>query len=233
MILGPVIFLLTKIWTRGERPDILPNMFTNEDHLIDAAIKNDPIAWDYLLTQYGGKMYGTALRLLKNEKDAEDAVQEVWIMVSQKLSAFRRDSKFATWLYRIMTNRCLEKIRSSKKARESTDSIDALMPDFNEDGHYKKQFTDWSHQPDRVTDQKILAREIQAALNSLPEEYRQVIVLRDVEGFSGDEVAQMLGLNESTMKTKLHRGRMALREKLERKYGKKPWYSFLSLRSLL
>ncbi len=200
-----------------------------EDALIQAALTQDSRAWQALLSQYGGKMYGIALRFMRHEKEAEDVIQEAWILIAQKLCDFRGDCKLGTWIYRLTTNKCLEKIRSTKKEKEKTDSIDALMPDYLEDGHYKKEFPDWSQRPDKETDQKALKGEIEKALNSLPEEYREVLILRDVEGFSGEETAQMLGMNEATMKTKLHRARMALREKLERKFGKKPWNSFLRM----
>ena len=200
-----------------------------ESTLIQAALAQDPAAWQTLLSEYGGKMYGIALRFLRNEKEAEDAIQETWILISQKLCDFRSDCKLGTWIYRVTTNKCLEKIRSSKKHKEKTESIDELMPGYQEDGHYQKEFPDWSQRPDKEADQKALKGEIEKALSSLPEEYREVLVLRDIEGFSGEEAAQMLGINEATMKTKLHRGRMALREKLEKKFGKKPWSAFLGM----
>ena len=200
-----------------------------EDALIQAALTQEVGAWKTLLTQYGGKMYGIALRFLSNEKEAEDIIQEVWLLISQKLCDFRGDSKLGTWIYRVTANKCLEKIRSGKKEKEKTESIDPLLPDYQEDGHYKKEFPDWSQRPDKEADQNALKGEIEKALNSLPEEYREVLILRDVEGFSGEETAQMLGSNKATMKTKLHRGRMALHEKLERKFGKKPWNAFLRM----
>lgn len=200
-----------------------------EESLIQAAIARDARAWQSLLDLYGGKMYGMALRFLANEKEAEDAVQEVWILISQKLCEFRGDSKLGTWIYRITANKCLEKIRASKNVREKTESIDSLMPEYIEDGHYKKEFPDWSQRPDKEADQKTLKQEIEKAVSSLPEEFREVLVLRDIEGFSGEETASMLGINEASMKTRLHRARMAVREKLERKYGKKPWSAFLGV----
>lgn len=207
----------------------LPMPLQSEEELIQAAIQRDAAAWKFLLDQYGGKMYGMALRFLSNEKDAEDAVQEVWILISQKLTEFRGGSRLGTWIYRITANKCLERIRSSKKSKEKTESIDALMPEFTEDGHYKKEFADWSQRPDKEADQKALKREIENAVNSLPEEYREVLILRDIEGFSGEEAAEMLSIPEASMKTRLHRARMAVREKLEKKYGKKPWSAFLRM----
>ncbi len=208
---------------------VSPMPLQTEEALIQAAIQRDAEAWKFLLDQYGGKMYGMALRFLSNEKEAEDAVQEVWILVSQKLTEFRGDCKLGTWIYRITANKCLERIRSSKKQKEKTESIDGLMPEYIEDGHYKKEFADWSQRPDKEADQNALKCEIEKTVNSLPEEYREVLVMRDIEGFSGEETAEMLGINEAAMKTRLHRARMAVREKLEKKYGKKPWSAFLGM----
>ena len=200
-----------------------------EDALIQAALKRDQEAWRSLLSGHGGKMYGMALRFLSHEKEAEDVIQDVWLLISQKLPEFRGECKLSTWIYRITANKCLEKIRSRKNEKEKTESIDKLLPDFDEEGHYKKEFTDWSQRPDEEADQKALKKEIEKALMGLPQEYREVLILRDIEGFSGVETAQMLGINEATMKTKLHRGRMALREKLERKFGHSPWKLFFRM----
>lgn len=199
----------------------------NEMQLIQNAISQDPAAWASLLSLFGGQMYSIALRFLKNEKETEDVLQDTWIIISQKLKDFRGDCKLSTWIYRVTTNKCLEKIRSSKKEKEKTESIDEWLPGYQEDGHYKKEFSDWSNRPDKITDQKALKSEIERTLDSLPDDYREVLILRDIEGFSGCETAEMLGINEATMKTKLHRGRMALREKLERKFGDKPWTAFM------
>ena len=116
-------------------------LLETEDLLIQAALAQDPAAWKKLLTQYGGKMYGIALRFLANEEEAKDIIQEVWLLISRKLCDFRGDSKLSTWIYRITVNKCLEKIRLDKQT--NTESIEALLPDYVEDGHYKKEFPDW------------------------------------------------------------------------------------------
>lgn len=203
-----------------------------EPEIIQAALRNDPEAWKRLVSDYGGRIYGIAMRFMRNEKEAEDAAQEVWILVAQRLKEFRGGSRLGTWLYRITVNKCLEKLRGSKREKTSTESIDELMPDFADDGHYKKEIADWSNAPDREADRNHLKKVIDDAVRSLPLEYREVIILRDIQGFSGEETTELLGLNESTMKTRLHRGRMALRRKLERKYGRKPWRLWFGLLTL-
>jgi RNA polymerase sigma-70 factor (ECF subfamily) len=199
--------------------------FATEQELIRAALSQDPEAWKELLSLYGGKIYGVALRLLAHEKEAEDVTQEVWIVLSQKLSEFRGEAKLGTWIHRVAANKCLERLRAKKKDK-ATQSIEAHLPQFKEDGHYVEEFTDWSDLPDVNLEHKMVREELERAIKDLPEEYREVLVLRDVEGLSGEEASGLLGLNEATMKTKLHRARMALRTKLSRKLGKKPWAIF-------
>ncbi|HXV28504.1 MAG TPA: sigma-70 family RNA polymerase sigma factor [bacterium] len=198
-----------------------------EKEVIAGALSRSPEAWQRLLSLYGRKVYSIALRFMANEKDAEDVTQEVWLLISQKLAEFRGEAKLGTWIYRIATNKCLEKLRSS--AKKKTESIEALLPQFQEDGHYVKEFEDWSERPAVKTESSLLKQELEKIIRALPEEYRQVLVLRDVEGLTGEETADMLQINEATMKTRLHRGRMAMREKLEKKYGAKPWFSFLRM----
>ena len=196
-----------------------------EKDLIEQALNQSPEAWKTLLALYGGKVYAIALRFMANEKEAEDATQEIWLLISQKLANFRGESKLGTWIYRVAANKCLERLRVRKKER--TESIEALLPQFQEDGHYVKEFEDWSERPAVKTESHLLKEELEKMIRTLPEEYREVLVLRDMEGLSGEEVSSFLGLNEATMKTRLHRARMAMREKLEKKFGKKPWASLL------
>jgi RNA polymerase sigma-70 factor (ECF subfamily) len=203
----------------------------SEEELIQGALAKNEKAWAILLEHYGGKIYGICLRFMANEKEAEDVSQEVWLLISEKLSSFEQNSKLGTWVYRIAVNKCLDHLRSKKRSK--SESFDALQPQFTEEGMYSKQFIDWTDRPAVKAERTILREEITRAIDSLPEEYREVLVLRDVEGFSGKETAEMLTLEPATMKTRLHRARMAVRETIEKKFGKKPWYAFLRMLSVM
>jgi len=207
------------------RMETFMSEFNSEQELIAAAKINDPAAWREMLSQYGSKVYGIALRFLLNDKDAEDVVQEVWLTVSKKISEFRGESKLGTWLYRIAVNKCLERLRSKKNRQ--TESIDQQLPQFDNEGYFQREFSDWSEAPDLRTDNAILKEEIEKAIWSIPDQYREVLVLRDVEGLSGQETADVMGLTEAAVKTRLHRARAFVRERFTKKFGKKPWYQFL------
>lgn len=203
-------------------------MASIDDQLIlEDLRKQTPRAWENLILAYGNQVYGVALRILSHEKDAEDAVQEVWLTVSAKLTDFRGDAKLSTWLYRVTVNKCLEKVRARKRRR--TETIEDRLPEFEGDGHFRQQFVDWSQKPALTLENRLLREEIEKALNSLPEEYRQVIILRDIEGLSGQETAEILEIGLAAVKTRLHRARAFVREKLSRKYGVKPWFMLLRM----
>lgn len=201
--------------------------FDSETQLIEAARRRDPAAWEELISLYGSKIYGIALRFLLNEKDAEDIVQEVWMTVSRKISEFRGESKLGTWLYRIAVNKCLERMRSKKN--KPVESIEEKLPQFDDEGGFTREFSDWSEAPDIRTDNAIMKEEIEKAIRSIPDQYREVLVLRDVEGLSGQETADLMGLSEAAVKTRLHRARAFVRERFTKRFGKKPWYQFLRL----
>lgn len=189
-----------------------------DQELIRAALEGSEHAWKGLLTLYGDKIYGTALRFLANEKEAEDVTQEVWLQVIQKLPTFKGESRFGTWIYRVTMNKCLERLRKTKNDK-MTRSIDELLPKYQDDGHYTQDFEDWSALVDQKVHQKMLGEYIKTALGELPLEFREAVMLRDVEALPGSEAAEILGIPEASLKTRLHRGRMALRALLEKKFG--------------
>ncbi len=170
----------------------------------------DQDAFRELVERYSGTVYNLALRLTNNPQEAEEVLQETFISAFRALDRFEGRSKLSTWLYRIAYNAALMRLR---KREPATTSIDE--PVVGEEGEVlPRQLVDWGALPDEI----VLNGELQAALHravgSLPESLRAVFVLSDIEGLSTAETAETLNLTETNVKVRLHRARLALREKL-------------------
>ena len=166
-----------------------------------------------LVKRYEQKLYNFSLRMCWNPSDAEDLVQETLLSVFRYLKDFRYETKFKNWLYRIATSTCIKKRRRSKFAPERELSLDEFIP--KDEAESQAQIPDWAKMPlDKLLNEE-LADMVHKAILSLPEKYRMVIVLRDIEGFSTAETAQILDLSASNVKVRLHRARLFLREKLK------------------
>jgi RNA polymerase sigma-70 factor, ECF subfamily len=173
----------------------------------------DPAACEELVRQHGGKMLTIAHRFLRCDDDCADAVQEAFVSVFQAIGTFAGQSKLDTWLHRILVNVCLMKLRN--RSRRPTCSIEDLLPAFDESGHYTQTIRGWRQGPD----ERLLRDETRAlvrhCIDMLSEDYRTVLLLRDIEQLSTAETAKMLSDAPNTIKTRLHRARQALRTLLE------------------
>ncbi|GIW46186.1 MAG: RNA polymerase sigma factor [Deltaproteobacteria bacterium] len=167
-----------------------------------------------LLNRYLDRIYRCALRITRNQSDAEEVVQEVFLTLVKKLDTFRGESKFSSWLYRITINASYMHIRAEKK-HESELSLDNYAP-YDERGTLmgKVASKDWSDKPEEVLLSKEAIDIIEKAIDELPEPYRIVFHLRDIEGLSNEEVAKVLELSVPAVKSRLHRARLFLRDKL-------------------
>ena len=159
-----------------------------------------------------GKLLVVARRYL-NEDDARDAVQDTYLKLLSSIEKFRGDSSLLTWLQRILINECLMRLRKQKNRHET--SIDEYLPSYLEDGHRVNPQPVWPDNYNTVLTREQRCNQVQANLMKLPEDYRLVIMLRDIEGFSGKEAAETLGISLAAVKVRLHRARQALRELLE------------------
>lgn len=171
-------------------------------------------AFDELVAACGHRMLAVARKMLPNEDDANDAVQDAFLSAFKNLANFDGRSQLNTWLHRITVNACLMKLRTRKRKPER--SIEDFLPAFVEDGHQVKPSEAW--QPDRLAG--IESRESMQALvrekiHELPEAYRVVLMLRDFEDLSTEEAAEVLGTTPNAVKTRLHRARQALRTLLD------------------
>ncbi|MGD2098155.1 MAG: RNA polymerase sigma factor [Desulfobacterales bacterium] len=166
-----------------------------------------------LVKRYEQKLYNFSLRMCRDAADAEDTVQETFLNVFRYLKDFRYETKFKNWLYRVAASTCIKKRRKSKFAPERELSLDEFYP--QSEAEVPQQVPDWAQMPlDKLLSNELLDK-INEGIFSLPEKYRLVIVLRDIEGFTTAETAQILNLSEANVKVRLHRARLYLRDRLK------------------
>jgi RNA polymerase sigma-70 factor (ECF subfamily) len=181
----------------------------------------DTDALEQLMARYQGRIYRLAYGITRREADAEEVVQDVFLSLFRKIATFEGRAGLGTWLYRVATNAALIKRRG--KRHEVEVSLEDCLPRFEEDGHREGDrawlLADWSATPH----EQLLTLETRAVLNgalaALPDGYRAVLLLRDLEGLSNEEAAEALGESVPSVKSRLHRARMALREQLTRALG--------------
>jgi RNA polymerase sigma-70 factor (ECF subfamily) len=175
--------------------------------------ERDEGAFNEIANRYGEKVFRLALRITHITHIADEVLQEVFLTLVEKLDSFREESTFSTWLYRVATNASLIQIRNTKKHGKSM-SLDDYVP-YNEKGMLSEiLLKDWSYSPDEIFAGKEGMEVIERAINELPEKYRIVFHLRDIEGLSNEEVGDILGLSISAVKSRIHRARLFLRDSL-------------------
>jgi RNA polymerase sigma-70 factor, ECF subfamily len=181
--------------------------------LLSQLRRGEEDAYAHFVREYTGRMLTVARRFLRNEDDAADAVQDAFLSAFKALGRFEGNSSLGTWLHRIVVNTCLMKLRS--KSRRRAYSIEELLPTFDETGHHVQTVALWSENGyDRLANDetKLLVRQ---CISQLPDDYRTVLMLRDIEELDTEETAKILGLSVPAVKTRLHRARQALRTLLD------------------
>jgi RNA polymerase sigma-70 factor (ECF subfamily) len=186
----------------------MPNV--PEDAGLAAAVRaGDAGAFEALIRSHGPRLVALARRILGNDDEAREAVHEAFIAAYRARDQFNGQSLVSTWLHRIATNSALMKLRSRR--RRSEDSIDDLLPHFLPDGHHREHFQSWAEPVDTILARQETAATVRRAIEALPDTFRTVLLLRDIEGLSTEEAALMLGISANAVKLRLHRARMALR----------------------
>lgn len=165
------------------------------------------------MRQHGGRLLRVARRFLKSEEDARDAVQDAFVSAFRAIRDFESKARLSTWLHRIVVNACLMKLRAQRRKPE--EDIEQYLPQFLEDGHQVEPSVAWNESAETVLEREETRSLVRAAIEKLPETYRTVLLLRDIEELSTDEVAAMLGTTPNAVKIRLHRGRQALRALLD------------------
>jgi len=185
--------------------------------LVQAAKKGDLDAFSELVNRYDRNVFRIAQHITHNEEDAQDVVQDAFLKAYQNLAQFQGNSKFYTWLVRIAVNEALMKLR--KRRNEKTVSLDEDVE--TEEGSIPREVADWAPNPEQNYGQSELGDILRKTIQGLPPGFRTVFVLRDVEGMSTEETAEMLGLSVPAVKSRLLRARLQLRERLSRYFRTK------------
>jgi len=195
-------------------------MSVYDEILVKKSQEGDYLSFEELVKRYESKIYNLAYRIMGNKEDASDVLQETFLQAFRKLSSFKGKAKFSTWLYRIAVNICLMKKRKKKKMEIV--SLDLPILTKKEDEIKRELRDDWSRSPLATLEHEEVKKTLSQAIDLLPEEYRTVFLLRGLNGLSNQEVAKVLGISLAAVKSRLHRARLFLRDKLSqyfREYG--------------
>jgi RNA polymerase sigma-70 factor (ECF subfamily) len=195
-------------------PDPNRKIIHDEDsELIQAINAGDRQRFRELVQRYEHKLYTFGRRMCRDESDAEDLVQDTFLNVFRYLKDFRYETKFKNWLYRVAANTALKQRRRSKFAREPDLPLEDVLD--REEAPGPAQVTEWARMPlEQLLNEELLGL-LRQAIWSLPEKYRIVVILRDIEEFSTEDTAQILNLSPANVKVRLHRARLFLRDKLK------------------
>jgi RNA polymerase sigma-70 factor (ECF subfamily) len=193
---------------------------TDEAATVERLRQGDERAFEWLVREFGGRMLATARRFLHCDEEAADAVQEAFISAFRRIDTFDGDSRVSTWLHRIVVNACLMRLRC--RSRKPTVSIEECLPQFSSTGHHVQRVSRWSEEaadPATHASAVEVRQLIRDQIERLPESYREVLLLRDLEQLSTEETAEVLGESTANVKTRLHRARQSLRTLLEPIFG--------------
>jgi RNA polymerase sigma-70 factor (ECF subfamily) len=184
----------------------------SEEALVARLKAQDETAYEEVVRLYGGRMLAVARRFLQQEQDAQDAVQDAFLSAFKAIDRFEGSSKLSTWLHRIVVNAALMKLRSRQRHPERP--IEDLLPKFDHDGH-RHAADGWATTIDTTAADRETREFVRQKINELPDSYRTVLLLRDIEELSTEEAADQLGITPGAVKTRLHRARLALRELID------------------
>jgi RNA polymerase sigma-70 factor (ECF subfamily) len=181
----------------------------NDADLVTGLRAGDPDVFEAIVRAQGPRLLSVTRRILKDDEEARDAVQEAFVSAFRARGQFHADARISTWLHRIAVNAALTRLRS--KRRRPEESLDDLLPRFMPNGHHVEHFTSWTEPADVTVSRKETSEQVRKAIDSLPETFRTVLMLRDIDGLSSDEAASVLNITPNAVKLRLHRARMALR----------------------
>jgi RNA polymerase sigma-70 factor (ECF subfamily) len=206
-----------------------PSSATRPDAALVAALRRgDESAYESIIRSYGGRLLATARRILRNEEDARDAVQEGFLCAFRAIGRFQADSSLGTWLHRIVINAALMQLRRRRGYVEL--AIDELLPRFLPDGHHAQPAEPWQDSAESLLERRELRDFVSESIDRLPDAYRTVLLLRDIEELDTQEAAQLLGVSTNLVKVRLHRARQALRSLLAVRFDQ-PSAAWASARS--
>src|SRR5688500_18037121 len=180
-----------------------PSAVIDETNLVAALRAGHDWAFETMIRTYGGRLLAVARRICGNDEDARDVLQSAYLSAFRSLHGFAGSCQLSTWLHRIVVNTALMRLRS--KRRKPEDSIETLLPAFQDDGHHVEQFSDWALPADRLLEREDVRRIVRQCITLLPGNYREVLMLRDIEELPTEDVAKLLELTPNAVKVRLHR----------------------------
>lgn len=195
-----------------------PASSREEEVLLEGLRRGDEAAYERIVRLYSGRLLAVAKRMLPSDDDARDAVQQAFVSAVGAMRDFQGESRISTWLHRIVVNAALMKLRTRRRKPE--EPIDALLPSFLSDGHFAAPVDEWRESATESLERGELREQVRQHIDRLPDTYREVLILRDIEEFDTAEAAELLGISSNAVKTRLHRARQALRELLVSSIGK-------------
>ena len=196
----------------NEPPPIAVSAPDEEAGLVAALRAGDEAAYERVVRPYSPRLLASARRILRNEEDARDAVQDAFLSAFKSLEKFEGQSLFSTWLHRIGVNAALMKLRSRQRKPERP--VSDLLPKFLEDGHQANPAVPWEP-ADKLLERQETRELVRRSIDTLPDSHRTVLLLRDIEGLDTEQTAEQLGVSAGVVKTRLHRARQALRTLLD------------------
>jgi RNA polymerase sigma-70 factor (ECF subfamily) len=196
---------------RGDTPDaVIPEA---DGTLLEKLRRRDDDAFEVMVRTHSPRLLAVARRLLRNDEDARDALQQAFLLAFRGLPQFNGQSQLATWLHRIVVNVSLMKLRT--RSRKPETPIEDLLPRFLEDGHQAEPAGAWPSGADELLLRAEMRARVRAVIDRLPQSYRTVLMLRDIEELDTEETARLLGVTTTAVKTRLHRARQALARLLD------------------
>jgi RNA polymerase sigma-70 factor (ECF subfamily) len=187
----------------------------DEEQLVARLRTGDDLAFATVVRRHGGRLLATARRLLRDDEGARDAVQEAFLAAFSAMDRFDGRARLSTWLHRIVVNCALMRLRRQRRRPEG--SIEDLLPRFAEDGHWVAGASQWNSTSDTLLERKECRALVRECIDQLPEKYRTVIMLRDIDELDTQAAADLLATTPNALKIRLHRARQALRTLIERR----------------
>ena len=186
----------------------------DQKQIIDGLRQQDSEVIDEFVQQFSRPLFGVIVNYTKNPSDAEEILQDTLLKIIRKIETFRKESAIWPWMKRIAVNNSIMWLRKNRTIRQREVKLEDFSPQFSDDGYYSLPVFHWPTDPEDIALNTELASQLYDAIQALPFGYRTLVILKDVEGYPVKQIASLLGLKEATAKTRIHRARLFLREKL-------------------
>ncbi len=188
----------------------------SDTELVNLIRDKDYLAFEEVVERYSPKAMRLALKITRNREDAQDVLQETFVSVYKNIDSFRGDSAFSSWIYRICNNFALMKLRGRRFENQSDSISENPNMDIERLAEHSHSESDWSEREEKILLRKELRQKIDEAIDKLPDEYRIVFLMKDVEDMSNEEIGKALNLTIPAVKSRLHRARLFLRKEISK-----------------